>query len=97
MEGGWGKVVEGSEVQLKCSDRRCPLKSRVFKSFLKIDRDTPAVVALSMSVHQRGDQASPTALTLSSPHLWHSQLRSASGPPERRQKSAPPTPHLQTG
>src|SRR4029434_7172801 len=33
---------------------RCSLKSWVFKSFLKVERDAPALVVLSSSFHQRG-------------------------------------------
>src|SRR4029434_7063485 len=33
---------------------RCSLKSWVFKSFLKVERDAPALVVLGSSFHQRG-------------------------------------------
>src|SRR4029434_3781037 len=33
---------------------KCFLKSWVFKSFLKVDRDAPALVVLGSSFHQRG-------------------------------------------
>jgi len=44
----------GREVQGQCEDRRCSLKSWVFKSFLKIDLGAPVLVALGMSFHHHG-------------------------------------------
>lgn len=41
-------------VGAKCQDRRCSLKSWVFKSFLKTERDIPALVALGRSSQQCG-------------------------------------------